>query len=182
MRAQRVVPMVLAAALALAACIIPQTDNILVEPIPEALNRPPRILEDTLQPPGRFVTVKNGSGCPNLGFVATVADPDLADTLYYDFFVDGDLSPGFVKQGVIGTDGQVVRSEPATYEVSFAIPNPLQQPGDHVVEVLVADAPLVGRTPQPPRPVRLPDGGTYQDASYAVSYAWTVTVVAGACP
>jgi len=179
--AERVVGTLLAAALVLPACIIPQTDNIL-EPIPAALNRPPRILEDSLQPPGRFVTVKNGSGCPNLAFVATVADADVNDTLYYNFYVDADLNPGFVKQGVIGTDGQVVRSEPATYEVSFATANPLQQPGDHVVEVLVADGPLVGRTPQPPKPVSLPDGGTFQDASYAVSYAWTVTVVAGACP
>ncbi|MGZ6071054.1 MAG: hypothetical protein ACXWK8_07535, partial [Myxococcaceae bacterium] len=161
MSADRVLLMLLAAALGLAACIIPQTDNILVEPIPPALNQPPRILEDTLQPPGRFVTVKNGAGCPNLAFVVTVADANVKDTLYYNFYVDADLNPSFVKQGVIGTEGQVVRSEPATYEVSFATVNPLQEPGDHVVEVLVADGPLVGRTPQPPKPVDLPDGGTY---------------------
>jgi hypothetical protein len=179
--ADRLIGTLLAAALVLPACIIPQTDNILVEPIPQALNQAPRILEDTLQPPGRFVTVKNGAGCPNLAFVVTVADPDVNDTLYYNFYVDADLNPSFVKQGVIGTDGQVVRSEPATYEVSFATANPLQQPGDHVVEVLVADGPLVGRTPVPRR-VPLPDGGVGTDPSYAVSYAWTVTVVAGACP
>ncbi|MGZ3481218.1 MAG: hypothetical protein ACXU81_12760, partial [Myxococcaceae bacterium] len=115
MSADRVLLMLLAAALGLAACIIPQTDNILVEPIPPALNQPPRILEDTLQPPGRFVTVKNGSGCPNLAFVVTVADANVKDTLYYNFYVDADLNPSFVKQGVIGTEGQVVRSEPATY-------------------------------------------------------------------
>lgn len=181
MSAGRLLLMLLAAALALPACIIPQTDNILVEPIPQALNQAPRILEDSLQPPGRFVTVRNGSGCPNLAFVATAADPDVKDTLYYNFYVDADLNPGFVKQGVIGPDGQVVRSEPASYEVSFATANPLQQAGDHVVEVLVADGPLIGRTPVP-RDVPLPDGGVGKDPSYAVSYAWTVTVVAGACP
>ncbi|MGZ6131132.1 MAG: hypothetical protein ACXWLF_03855, partial [Myxococcaceae bacterium] len=138
MSADRLLLTLLASALVLPACIIPQTDNIL-EPIPQALNQAPRILEDTLQPPGRFVTVKNGAGCPNLAFVVTVADADLTDTLYYNFYVDADVNPSFVKQGVIGTDGQVVRSEPATYEVSFATANPLQQAGDHVVEVLVAD-------------------------------------------
>ena len=89
-----------------------------------------------VQPPGRFVTVKNGSSCPNLAFSAPVSDPDVTDTLIYNFYVDADLNPSFVKQGIIGPDGQVVRSEPATYEVSFATANPLQQPGDHVVEVL----------------------------------------------
>ncbi len=180
MSADRLVGTLLAAALVLPACIIPQTDNIL-EPIPPKQNQPPRILENLVQPPGRFVTVRNGPGCPNLAFVAPVSDPDVTDVLVYNFYVDADLNPAFVKQAVIGTDGQVVRSEPATYEVSFATANPLQQPGDHVVEVLVADGQLVGRTPLP-KLVQLPDGGTVQATTYAVTYAWTVTVTAGDCP
>jgi hypothetical protein len=178
--AGRAVGALLVAAVMVPACLIPQTDVILETPLPEK-NQPPRILEDKVQPPGRFVTVKNGSNCPNLAFSAPVADPDVTDTLTYNFYVDADINPNFVKQGIIGPDGQVFRSEPATYEVSFATANPLQQPGDHVVEVLVADGQLAGRTPLP-RQVTLPDGGTVQDPTYAVTYAWTVTVVAGSCP
>jgi hypothetical protein len=86
-----------------------------------------------------------------------------------------------VKQATITNNGQAERSDPASYEVSFATPGPLQQPGDHVVEVLVADGALVNRDPQP-RTVILLDGGTALDPSYAVTYAWTVTVLAGPCP
>ena len=50
-----------------------------------------------------------------------------------------------------------------------------------MVEVLVSDGALVNRDPQP-RPVTLLDGGTAQDPTYAVTYAWIVTVVAGPCP
>lgn len=180
MSAGRMIGTMLVAAVVLPACLIPQTDYVL-EPLAPEKNQPPRILEELVQPPGRFVTVKNGSSCPNLVFSAPVSDPDVADTLVYNFYVDADVNPSFVKQGIIGADGQVIRSEPATYEVSFATANPLQQPGDHVVEVLVADGQLAGRTPLP-RPVQLPDGGTVQDTTYAVTYAWTVTVTAGSCP
>ena len=93
------------------------------------------------------------------------------DPLIYNFYVDADRFPAFVKQATISKNGQADRSEPATYEVSFATPGPLQQPGDHVVEVLVADGALVNRDPQP-RVVTLLDGGTALDPSYAVTYAW----------
>ena len=64
----------LAAAVALPACLLPQEDHI-IEPLPPARNQPPRILENLLQPASRFVTVKNGTDCPNLGFLAPVSDP-----------------------------------------------------------------------------------------------------------
>jgi len=178
--AGRLAGTLLASAVMLPACLIPQTDYIL-QPLPPAKNQPPRILESLVQPPGRFVTVRNGSSCPNLAFSAPVSDPDVTDTLVYNFYVDADVNPGFVKQGIIGVDGQAIRSEPATYEVSFATANPLQQPGDHLVEVLVADGQLAGRTPLP-RPVQLPDGGTVLDTTFAVTYAWAVTVTVGPCP
>jgi len=174
------VGLLLAGAVLLPACLLPQEDHIIQE-LPPPLNQPPRILEDLLQPASRFVTVKNGSDCPNLTFLAPVSDPDVLDTLIYNFYVDPDLFPAFVKQATIPINGQADRSEPATYEVSFATPGPLQQPGDHVVEVLVSDGALVNRDPQP-RKVTLLDGGTALDPSYAVTYAWTVTAVAGPCP
>jgi len=176
----RVLFLLLAAAVVLPACLLPQEDHI-IQPLPPLMNQPPRILENLLQPSSRFVTVRNGTDCPNLTFLAPVSDPDIGDTLIYNFYVDPDLFPAFVKQATISKNGQADRSEPATYEVSFATPGPLQQPGDHVVEVLVADGALVNRDPQP-RVVTLLDGGTALDPSYAVTYAWTVTVVQGSCP
>ncbi|HTS83357.1 MAG TPA: hypothetical protein VMH40_22360 [Myxococcaceae bacterium] len=172
--------LLLAAAVTLPACLLPQEDHI-IQPLPPEMNQPPRILEDKLLPSSRFVTVNNGADCPNLSFLAPVADPDVTDTLIYNFYVDPNLFPNFVKQAIIANNGLEIRSDPATYEVSFATPGPLQQPGGHVVEVLVSDGALVGRTPLP-RTVTLLDGGTAQDPTYAVTYAWTVTVVAGPCP
>jgi hypothetical protein len=86
-----------------------------------------------------------------------------------------------VKQATLPNGGKPERPDPAEYDVSFEVPGPLQQPGEHVVEVLVADGPLVNRDPQP-RVVILLDGGTALDPSYAVTYAWVVTVNPGPCP
>lgn len=168
------------AALVLPGCLLPQEDHI-ISPLPPLKNQPPRILETLLQPGNRFVTVNNGVSCPDLTFLAPVSDPDVGDTLIYNFYVDADVNPNFVKQAFLGNNGQADRPDPASYEVSFAAPGPLQQPGEHVVEVLVADGALSNRDPIP-RTVTLLDGGTAQDPTYAVTYAWTVTVNAGPCP
>jgi hypothetical protein len=179
--AGRVAGLLLGGAVLLPACLLPQEDHV-IQPLPPAMNQPPRILESLLQPSNRFVTVRNGSDCPNLIFSAPVADPDVQDPLIYNFYVDADRFPAFVKQATISADNKTVdRPDPATYEVSFAIPGPLQEPGEHVVEVLVSDGALVNRNPQP-RTVILLDGGTALDPTYAVTYAWAVTAVAGPCP
>ena len=180
MTAGRVVGLLLGGAIVLPACLLPQEDHIIQE-LPPAANQPPRILENLLQPASRFVTVRNGSDCPNLIFLAPVSDPDVGDTLTYNYYVDPNLFPAFVKQAQITNNGQADRADPASYEVSFATPGPLQQPGDHVVEVLVSDGALVNRDPQP-RQILLLDGGIGLQPTYAVTYAWTVTVVAGPCP
>jgi hypothetical protein len=176
----RVLVLLLGGAVLLPACLLAQEDHIIQPLPPTPVNQPPRILEDLLTPANRFVTVRNGSDCPNLTFLAPVSDPDVGDSLTYNYYVDPDLFPPFVKQATIPTNGQADRSEPASYEVSFATPGPLQQPGDHVVEVLVSDGALVNRDPQP-RPIPLLDGGNGLEPTYAVTYAWTVTTVAGPC-
>ena len=181
MTAARVVGLLLGGAVLLPACLLPQEDHVIQPLPPTPANLPPRIVEDLLQPANRFVTVRNGSDCPNLIFQAPVSDPDIGDSLIYNYYVDPNLFPAFVKQATIVNNGQPNRADPASYEVSFATPGPLQQPGEHVVEVLVSDGALVNRDPQP-RPVPLIDGGTGLEATYAVTYAWTVTVVAGPCP
>jgi hypothetical protein len=164
----------------LSGCLIPQEDHILGD-LPPRKNQPPQILENLLVPANRFVTVQNGSNCKNLLFQATVSDPDVQDRLIYNFYIDSNLNPGFVKQAILPNGGLPERPDPAEFEVSFAVAGPLQQPGEHVVEVLVADGPLVNRDPQP-RVVTLLDGGTALDPSYAVTYAWVVTVNPGPCP
>lgn len=161
-------------------CLLPQEDHILGD-LPPEKNQPPRILESLLQPSGRFVLVRNGVGCPDLSFLAPVSDPDVNDTLIYNFYIDPDVDPAFVKQSQLSNNGLPDRPDPATLEVSFATTGPLQRPGEHIVEVLVSDGKLVNRDPQP-QPVRLPDGGTVLDTTYAVTYAWVVTVSAGGCP
>jgi hypothetical protein len=69
----RVVVALLGAAVVLPACLLPQEDHI-IQPLPPLKNQPPRILESLLQPASRFVTVSNGTGCPNLAFLASVSD------------------------------------------------------------------------------------------------------------
>jgi hypothetical protein len=171
---------VVAWATLLCGCLIPQEDHVLGE-LPPRKNQPPQILENLLKPANRFVTVQNGTNCPDLSFSAPVSDPDVDDRLIYNFYVDPDLNPAFVKQAILANGSSPQRPEPATYDVSFAVAGPLQQPGEHVVELLLADGPLVNREPQP-RVVTLLDGGTALDPSYAVTYAWVVTVNPGPCP
>lgn len=72
MSAGRLAGLLLGAAVLLPACLLPQEDHI-IQPLPPLMNQPPRILEDLLQPASRFVTVRNGSDCPNLTFLAPVS-------------------------------------------------------------------------------------------------------------
>jgi hypothetical protein len=167
-------------AILLGGCLLPQEDHILGD-LPPRMNQPPQIVESLLTPASRFVTVQNGGNCPLLTFKAPVSDPDVEDRLIYNYYIDPNLNPGFVKQAILPNGGSPQRPDPAQLDVSFAVAGPLQQPGQHVVEVLVADGPLVNRDPQP-RVVTLLDGGTALDPSYAVTYAWVVTVNPGPCP
>jgi hypothetical protein len=104
------------------------------------------------------------------------------DVLYYDYYVDSvDDSTGQVAQGTVPPNGSAIRGQAALYDVDWASPGQLQTPGTHLVQVLVADGPLVNGVPQP-RTVALPDGGTRLDTTFAVSFSWQVTVTGGACP
>ncbi len=174
------VPVTVAFSMVLAACLLPQDDTLLVD-IPPPVNQPPAILEDQVQPSSRLFTVDGGPGCPDLVFIAPVEDPDVADVLYFDFYVDSEADTGQVAQGTVPPSGSAIRAQAATYTVDFANPGPVQTPGTHFVEVLVADGPLVNGVPLP-RTVALPDGGTRTDATFAVSYTWLVTVSGGPCP
>ena len=174
---------VLAALLAVAglsACLLPQDDNILAD-LSTAPNQPPSILEAKVQPPTHLFSVDGGADCPPLTFSAPVEDADLADLLYFNFYADTTADTGLVAQGTIPPSGSAFRTEAATYTVNFAAPGPVQTPGTHFVEVLVADGPLVNGAPVPVQ-VPLPDGGTALQTTYAVSYVWLATVTDGGCP
>jgi hypothetical protein len=162
------------------ACLLPQDDTIL-EDIPPPVNQPPAIVEDGAQPPTRIFSVDGGAGCPDLTFSVPVEDPDLEDTLYFDFYVDSTADTGQVAQGTVPPSGGFIRTELASYTVDFSKSGPVQTPGMHLVEVLVADGPLVNGVPLP-RTVSLPDGGTRVDPTFSVSYTWLVTVTGGNCP
>ena len=157
-------------------CLLPQDDTLL-EDIAPPVNQPPAILESEVQPSSRAFTVDGGAGCPTVVFSAPLEDPDIQDILYFDYYLDT-LQ---VEQGTVPPSGNAFRTEAATYTVDFADAGPVQSPGMHVVEVLVADGPLVNGVPVP-RMVLLPDGGTRVDTTYAVSYVWLMTVTGGACP
>jgi len=164
----------------LTGCLLPQDDNILAD-LPTAPNQPPSILEAKVQPSTRFFTVDGGADCPPLTFSAPVEEADLEALLYFNFYVDSTADTGLVAQGTIPPSGTAFRTEAATYTVNFAAPGPVQAPGTHFVEVLVADGPLVNGAPVPVA-VPLPDGGTALQTTYAVSYVWLPTVTDGGCP
>jgi hypothetical protein len=159
-----------AALLALPACPILTPDNHFED-------RPPRIVEEGVQPGGYEVRVAPGAGCLPLAFSAQVEDPDLADSIWYRWFVDGML----VAEDVVHNPAfELLRSEPLTWSVVPRAPSsPLRAPGTYLVELVAADGVLVGREPQPRRP-HADDRG---DATYADERAWLVTVEPGdACP
>jgi hypothetical protein len=168
------------ASLLLGACLLPQDDTILPDIVP-SLNQPPAILEALVQPSTRIFSIDGGSSCPDLVFSAPVEDPDIGDTLYFDYYVDSNADTGLVEQGTVPPSGSAIRTAAASYTVDFAETGPVQVPGTHFVEVLVADGVLVNGMPLP-KTVVLPDGGTRQDTTFAVSYVWLVTVTPGGCP
>lgn len=161
-------------------CLIPQEDNILPD-IPPPLNQPPRIVETAVQPPATIFQVDGGTGCAGVVFRTPVEDPDVNDLLFFDYFVDANVNPNSVAQGTLAPSGVPLRTDEATYTVSFAAPGPASSPGIHLVEVVVADGPIVNRVSLP-RTVPLPDGGTRVDPTFAVSHAWQMTVTDGGCP
>lgn len=163
-------PALLLALLALPACPILTRDNYFE-------NRPPRLVEELSRPEGPEVRVRAEEGCVPLEFSAQVEDADLDDDIRYRWFVDDVLvADGVVRNPTV----ELLRAEALAWsEIPRAPASPLRAPGTHVVELIAADAELVGREPLPRRP--RPDGGG--DPTYADSRTWVVTVEDGPpCP
>ncbi len=155
------------------ACLVPQESRIL-QPVPAAQNRPPRIIEEQALP-ARVVHTGNGPGC-TLNFSLKVSDPDLDDTLFIGWWAYMSFDPNQFPQNVqsIPPDGSEIRNTSAVWNIDLSAQgNPLALDGTYAVEALVADGFLIGRVPQP----RTVDGTSV--TTYAVSYAWVVVVQTG---
>jgi hypothetical protein len=167
-------------AMAMWGCLLPQDDHYL-DLIPDSRNKPPRILE-SLVFPDRMVITNNGADC-SVVFSARVEDPDVGDPITVRWYVDYDPSsnPSYYRESRLANNGKPIRDESATLTMNIdSLGNPLQVVGDHLVELLVADGTLLNRDPQPrDEPT---DGGAPQNLTYAVTYAWFVSVEAGTCP
>jgi len=163
-------------------CLIPQEDTLLVE-LPQRRNRPPRILENLVNPPQRITQDFGAAGRCELEFSVAVEDPDVDDLITVSWYLDynADSPTGYYRQVALLNNGQPQRGDRATLRINLSAANsPLREPGVHLVEALVSDARLVGREPEQRR-VPLPDGGVIINPGYSVTYAWFVNTVRGDC-
>lgn len=163
------------------ACLIPQEDTLL-GPLPTALNRPPRFLEDNLVPSSGITPLSNGAGCEQQ-FIAYAEDPDAEDTLYVSFFIDYERNPdiSYGSTVITGTGAGPVRGSAGLTVRADQVGIPLFTAGAHTVDVVISDEPLQsGRRPLP-RPVgAVVDGGPV-NSSFAVMHTWFVQTSPGDC-
>lgn len=163
------------------ACLMPQDDTYFTGQA-DRRNRPPRIVERQIKPDARVLETNNGQNC-ELQFEVLVEDPDVDDVISVSWFVDfgrGGPSGAFSEQKLTNnTKAQRDHRGSLTMAIS-QVNNPLNPPGLHLVEALVADARLIDREPVN-REVRGEEGVLLIDPGYAVSYAWFVETVAGDC-
>ena len=136
-------------------------------------------------PVSRFITASNSTtpGCGSLSvkFSAPVADPDLADTLHYRFYIDWDPVKNNRPFHANQLDGNAentnpVRSPPIELDVPVSAASPLGAVGTHVVELWVSDGPSDNQDVRS-APVTVSDGGAVSQ-TYVTSYAWVVNVTA----
>lgn len=170
--------------LLLGGCLLPQDDTLL-DPLPRK-NRPPRILEQNVQP-AQHVTVATNCGTE---FSAFVEDPDIDDKLTYRWYVDYDPTVNSptrapFEEGQLQNNGQPVRSSSATWTADTgSTRTPLSEVGPHLVTLMVFDGTLgvfdgPGSIP-PPDPVEGVDAG---NPHYSDSYSWAVDISPTAdCP
>lgn len=175
----------MAGALGLGGCLIPQDDTEFAG-LPPPRNRPPRIVENQVSPQTRIIREFGSDTCRE-EFEVLVVDPDVDDRITVSWFVDytpGQQSIDFTTE--LANTGFPQRDDRATFVVDLsAAGSPLSAPGLHTVEAVVADRTLIASTRLTvPETEPNPDGGSpiVVDEGYVVTYAWTVETVAGVCP
>ncbi|ATB40079.1 hypothetical protein CYFUS_005527 [Cystobacter fuscus] len=169
----------------LGGCILPQ-DEYYLDELPVPRNDPPRIVENLVQPPYRILRGFGSKPRCELEFSIIVEDPNLGDTLTAYWYVDYDPNQprGADREVTLLPKGDDPRrDERPTIKPIFnsAEFSRLNTPGDHVVEVVVADRALQGRVPQADI-VQLPNGDILTNPGYATSYVWFVRTEQGNCP
>ena len=167
-------------------CLLPQ-EEIFLNEFPQPRNRPPRLVEQHVQPSERIIRGYGSKDVCQLQFSVIVEDPDIGDTLYVNWFVDYDPSQqrgADHVERIQPNSGNTKEARDQRGTFNPKIPSidfsRLNAPGDHVVEVIVSDTPLVGREPEK-TPIRLEDGTETYDLGYAATYAWFVRTEAGGC-
>ncbi|CAM3496467.1 hypothetical protein G4177_14240 [Corallococcus sp. ZKHCc1 1396] len=163
-------------------CLIPQ-DEALLEGVPQFKNRPPRIVEEQVEPSERILRAF-GVGTCTQDFGVVVEDPDVDDRITVEWYVDYNPSDpvGSYRQIVLANTGQPRRDDRGTLHMDLrSANNPLATPGIHLVEALVTDRSLTNRQPDPPEEVFLADGGLVKNPGFVTSYSWVVNTVAGDC-
>jgi hypothetical protein len=164
-------------------CLVPQDDTFL-EGIPERRNRPPRIVENQVQPPEPIIEDFGAGDLCELDFSVIVEDPDVDDLLTVRWYLDYDTQnpTGPYREFQLANNGQPQRGDRATLRINLRAANsPLSAPGVHLVEAVVADTRLVGREPVPISTIVLDGGGVIINPGYTVTHAWFVTTVSGEC-
>lgn len=161
-------------AIGISGCVFPQDEGI-SGALPGKFNRPPWI--DPVQPTGVYYELDD-QACDNPAvFSAQVSDLDLTDVIRVNWFVTPipppSPAPGPVEELIPGDSATVTRPTLASLRVNRASPGELLgTPGDYLVELLVADGELRGRTPVQPAP----DANGFQDLRYVDTHAWFVRV------
>jgi hypothetical protein len=168
-------------ACALNGCLVSQEDRMLSD-IPAQRNRPPRIIEERLDPRDRYRLVTE---CIPLTFEIRAEDPDINDLLKVRWYVDYHRTQLVEKEQFLSPSGQPERTDPGSLTVDLSsrlgLPaSQLQAPGTHFVEAVVFDNQIVG-TLRIPLPFTAADAGVVENPSYAVSYAWVVEATRN-CP
>jgi hypothetical protein len=167
---------------ALNGCLLSQEDRVLN--IPAQQNRPPRIIEERLDPRDR---VRRVPDCSRLEFTFRAEDPDVNDQLKVRWYVDYQRTQSDIldNEQVLAPSGQPERLDPGYLSVdltsALGLPaSQLQVAGSHVVEAVLFDNQILGplRTPVP---FTAADAGVVENPSFAVSYAWVVEALRN-CP
>jgi hypothetical protein len=164
-------------------CLVPQDDTLL-EGIPDRRNRPPRIVESQVQPPEPIIQDFGASGLCELDFSVVVEDPDVDDLITVQWYLDYDSQnpTGYFREFRLANNGEPQRGDRATLPISLRAANsPLSAPGVHLVEAVVTDTRLVGRTPEPKSRIVLDGGGVIINPGYVVTHTWFVNTVRGDC-
>jgi hypothetical protein len=175
---------------ALSGCLLPQDPQVLPD-LPPPKNTPPQIVDQNVKPPGTSITIKVGMLCmPQMTlFEVPVDDQDYDEArgAYTDkitslWIVDPNGAnggfPGRAAPPFSPSKTRTIRNPTEILSAGSA----LTVPGQHVLQVIVADGDLVGIGMPEPVLKPLPDGGTFKDPTYTDSYQWNVLTVQGVCP